>query len=702
MYPVTQEFKEKILLPDRKIYGRVEIDYTDPFLDNSIEAIANENANISYPEQTTDSVNKSIGKVASLDGSWKLDGTYHLYGSGIQLGWWGKQFSDDNGFFIFPFPTLTVTFHSRVIHSLKVVGDEFRKEYPEDFKISLLNTNDEILYEETVTENNQVNWSKEIDPVSQVSKMKLEIYKWNLPHRQAKILEFFTSVKGIYEGEEIISINLLEEIEGASGKTSIGNVSSNEITVTLRNDNTNNRPFDAGNTQSPLYEMLKPNRRIKAYIGIKKDNDDMELVPLGTFWSGDWDVNEKGVSAKVTGWDRLKFLSDTNYGTNGILENCALYDLAVDVLIDAGLNEGEFWIDDELKDYIIPYVLIENKSHREVLRMIAEACLGYVYCDRKGIIRVEGTKPVSQQYEVMVNEQANISYPNQLVDGYEEADGLFASLDGSWNLEGNNILAGDENIQLGWWGKQLSNVNGYFVAPYPKAILSFQPKAIEAIKVVGDEFRKEYPVDYTITIYDSLDNVLSQQNIVGNTDIRSEVEIPENPTNVVKIELEITKWSHPGRQVKILEFIDILKIIEIPPKDYFTKNNPVRYSDMINYVEVEAQPIDAEGNKLDIIKVIAKDDENISQNGLGKFTLKSNSLIQTEEMACNIANRLLESFKIPRRNLDLDWRGNPAVLLRDTISLLEKKETNLYKVTKHELEFSGGLRARLSGRRVIE
>ena len=98
--------------------------------------------------------------------------------------------------------------------------------------------------------------------------------------------------------------------------------------------------------------------------------------------------------------------------------------------------------------------------------------------------------------------------------------------------------------------------------------------------------------------------------------------------------------------------------------------------------------------------MIVKDEDSIIKNGLLKYSLQSNPLIQTEERALDIANRLLEGYSNPRRDLDLEWRGNPALALGDTVSVIDNKEINDYKVVKQELEYTGYLRAKLSGRRV--
>ena len=264
MYAVNSEFIDRIKAQTRRIHGKIQIDYTDPFLDQSITVSANENANISYPEQTADNALRPTGKIASLDGSWVLDGSYILAEKDTQLGWWGSQLAGAGGAFIAPYPALTILIASRPIQSLKVVGDCERAEYPVDFTIKLYDADNTLLYTETITDNTLVNWNKSTTTVTQVVKMVLEITKWSHVGRQAKIVEFFTSIQEMYYGDDIIMINLLEEREVSQGSLPVGNISSNEIDIRLYNAD---RKFDAGNTQSPLYQTLKQNRRIKAWIG---------------------------------------------------------------------------------------------------------------------------------------------------------------------------------------------------------------------------------------------------------------------------------------------------------------------------------------------------------------------------------------------------------------------------------------------------
>ena len=271
MYPVTQDFLDKMKADRRHIEARVVIDYTDPFIDQSIEIEASEQANVSYPQQSADSVDQTTRKYACLDGTWDLtSGEYHLAPSADQLtqqqfGWWGAQFADQDGYFAEPYPTLTVTHLPRPIRQLKVVGDTAREEYPVDFTIKLYAQDDTLLKTETVTGNDQVSWQKALEPeVLDVAKQELVITRWSLPGTCAKIVEFFTSIREVYETGDLVSLRLLEEREASQGSLPVGNISANEVTIVLNNED---KKFDIDNEQSPLKNLLKPNRRIQVWIG---------------------------------------------------------------------------------------------------------------------------------------------------------------------------------------------------------------------------------------------------------------------------------------------------------------------------------------------------------------------------------------------------------------------------------------------------
>jgi hypothetical protein len=621
MYPISQEFQEKIKQQfDRRTFGKVQIDYTSPFLDQSITVAANESANASFPSQTADSVPEPFAKIASLDGSWVLDGTYALAPATTeeaetkQMGWWGKQLTGTGGAFSTPYPTLTVTFFPRPIARLQVVGDSKRQEWPVDFNIKLYDGNNTLLHTETVTGNTGIAWSKVLDePITQVEKMTLEITKWSHAGRQAKILEFFTSIQETYEGDDIILVHLLEEREVSQGSLPVGNISANEIDIRLNNET---RKFDAGNKQSPLYQTLKANRRIKAWLGVDTA-EGKEYVPLGTFWSGDWHVPEDRVYAQTIGRDRLELLRKSTYSTSQVQMNKTLYDLAQNIIQDAGLTEEECYIDTELQQFHVPYAWFDSQSHREALRKVAEACLGQVYCDRNGIIRIEGPSFLQSQTEPVMT--------------ITPSDYFRKDNPAKWSEIANYIEVETQPLRP-------DVAQEVYRSNEPIPITAGQTKTITAY------YNHTPCIEATAT----LENAVSGAQITKATYYAWGADITVTSTNTGTFELVIN-----AKPLKVL-------------------------------------------NKE---KAIAQDEESILDNGMLKYTFPANPLVQTREVAQKIVDTLLAYYKDPRRDVEIEWRGNPALLLGDRIAVIDKDETNEYYATRQELEFDGALRARMSGRR---
>ena len=287
MYPVTQGFHDAMQSNKRRGFVKCQVDYTDPFLDQSIEVDASEQANTSYPEHTADVVAEPGAKFAALDGTWVLGQDYALApgpeeAKFMQMGWWGEKLAGAGGAFTSPYPTLTVMFFSRPIDSLKVVGDSKREEWPVDFEIRLYDENNSVLHTETVTGNTEITWSKPLGAtVTQVVKMTLGITRWSHVGRQVKILEFFSSLQETYEGDEVMLVRLLEEREVGQGTLPIGNISANEIEIRLENSG---HKFDAGNKQSPLYGMLRANRRLRAWLGVTTNTEPVWETMQGDTW----------------------------------------------------------------------------------------------------------------------------------------------------------------------------------------------------------------------------------------------------------------------------------------------------------------------------------------------------------------------------------------------------------------------------------
>lgn len=622
MRVVSEEYKNKIKAQTRKIYSKVQIDYSDPEIEQGVETITNGDNHTSYPFQVFNGREEPSFKYLSLDGSFQLgDDSFGLAPSEKETskysyGLWGNKLSDSNGMFAVPYPKIIMDFIAKPIRSLKLIGDSKRDEYARGFTINLYKE-DVLAYTETVVNNDQINWNKEIPQANEITRMEIEISKWSTANRVIKIMEVFTSIQEIYEGDDIFFIHLLEEKEVSQGSLPVGNISSNEIQIKLNNGD---RSFDAGNKNSDLYGLVKPNRIIRAWIGI-----DGEFIPLGVFWSKDWVVPESDIVATVIARDRLDRLRDNTYSTSIVQTNKNMYELAETVLIDAGLNDEQYWIDEELKQFTVPYAYFNPVTHREALRQISTACLGQVYCNRDGMIRIEGPSYVLNKIVPPITE------------AYEISDDDYFIKD---NPSRQTEIANHITIET---------------RPLKPDTLQEVYLSNEPLNITAEQYR-----DVTIFFNEApcIDVNISIQGV--GTIVNS----------------SIYAW---GANIKI-------------------------YSSTTGTFTLSAM-----GKPLRVIskdKIVVQDGDSIIDNGIIRYNFPSNHLIQNQSTAQIIADKLLQYYKDPKRDLEMDWRGNPALELNDIVVVNDyvrgdDEELGYYYATKQELEYNGGLRAKLSGRRAI-
>lgn len=339
-----------------------------------------------------------------------------------------------------------------------------------------------------------------------------------------------------------------------------------------------------------------------------------EFVPLGTFWSGDWNVPEQDLYAQTTGRDRLELLRKSTYSTSQVQVNQTLYGLAVSIFEDAGLAAEEYFVDEELQDSLVPYSYFEEQSHREALRKIAEACLGQCYCDRDGIIRLEG--------------------PSFLLSKITSVD----------TLTRDDYFSKDNPVK---WS-EVANYIEVETQPLRPDVLQEVYNSNEDVAIILGEVKS------VTAFYNETPCINAVATVTGNAALT-----------------EVTYYSW-GANIKVTGIAN----------GSFT-------------IAINAQPLKVINKN----KIVRQDTDSILDMGTTKYTYPGNPLVQTIAIAEKIADNLLLYYKDPRRDVEIEWRGNPAMLLGNRVTVIDKLEQNDYYVTRQELEFEGALSARMSGRK---
>ena len=383
----------------RRPIAKVDVTFTDPLIDVSINVITSESNRVSYPEQVADLVTDVPQKWFSTnDTDLRLDGTFFPMPSTLQearksqVGWWGSHNSGPSGEFVSPnIPTLSTTFTKRLVQAFTISGDNALNEYPVDFTVTvyLSSGTDYIPIEQmNVTGNTELTYSANfVSSHFSATRLTLEVLKWSKPDRVVKIVEFYTNIKKTYESDDIMFLNILQEFEASEGTLPVGNISCNEMDMTL--ENITDR-FFYENTGSELYTMIKRNRKIQPYLGFEYANGVKEYVPMGLYWSGDWAVSDNGTGASTTARDRFELLRKKEFpwdiAFTEILSNVSVKQLFETVLDSVLTYMYDFYYDiSDLDDtYIIPHFnpeFFKGKSYFAVIKELSAASLAYAFMD---------------------------------------------------------------------------------------------------------------------------------------------------------------------------------------------------------------------------------------------------------------------------------------------------------------------------------
>lgn len=155
-----------------------------------------------------------------------------------------------------------------------------------------------------------------------------------------------------------------------------------DFSLTIEN---RDRLFDVENKTSVIH-YLEIGQEVTARYGYTLPNGEITWIDGCVCRLSDWEANDESMSLSAE--DKIGNLTETYYGGKYYADGISLYDLAVDVLTDAGLDEREYFLDEYLQTVIVHNPL-PCETHKECLQLIANAGRCRLFQDRLGIIRIE-------------------------------------------------------------------------------------------------------------------------------------------------------------------------------------------------------------------------------------------------------------------------------------------------------------------------
>lgn len=631
---------------------KIEALWTDPFV-MSGNVVTSPNVNNfgdldsevveDFLLQTANTKTATPHKYIVNDGTWINDGTWYPVPGTIEeaadneVGWYSAEVAGTSGGFELP-PEMVITFSEvRSVKQVLVAGESTLNEYPTDFNVYIYDSSTNVLNTEThftsSTIQNLLDFTD--DEIIDAKSMKLVLNAWSRGDTIGKITEFFGVIADTFYSDDIVSMDVLEEIEAEGDNPAVGNVSSNELNMEFQNvditkdGETVQDPFLPENTASYLKNSITPNVRLTPYIGFKLPDDSIEYVKMGVFWSTDWDVSEGDFSASVTARDRFELLRQNTFLQNEILSDVTLTEVAEYVLnkarIDIPLNDLEWSISSDLNDFTVNNVWFGEVTYFEALSQIAAACVGRAYCDRDGKIIVE-------------------TYKSNQISGSEDftiSDHFSAT-------------------------REMCELKNYIKSP----VCNLVPEE-EADTVYESEeiFVRNTEADVT-------------QNIRWDDDAVVEHEVVITEQNLITVVVINKKFYPWGAEITFFNF----------------SGTTGSFKYKITGKKLKLSTTDT---------VVVTDGDSIGLYNKQEHEIPENFLVQTYEVALEIATAALSCMSNVRRDIELEVPGNPCTEPGDIASIRTYKKLNIYeefRVIRQQFKaaLQGGLSCQITGRKTID
>ena len=488
-------------------------------------------------------------------------------------------------------------------------------------------------------------------------------------------------------------------------------------------------------------------------------NGDIEWLPPNTCYLKTWKADD--VKAKFTATDQFDYLTGKYYKgvyhSNGI----SLYNLAIDVLNDAGItDERDYYLDPYLKNVIV-YNPMPAVKHSEALQIIANAGRCTLYQDRNKRIRMKAS--FVPDMAVSVNNQTEYSSIDKLLkdtkkDAYAVCSNDFSVVDGSlFFMPETEAL----KTTTGYISNSIADSEGNF-EENPKITISLEAAFVAYGILI--KFRNIWPEEFVITTF--YEDVEVQKKTVVNTELeysdfdefdmfdRMEIEftkgypdsrifidsilindvtdytlsrnldIINNPTGQreskiksISVQRTLYRESTESKEIKTEEIV--LNSGTTQYEIYFT--NPVygleaSLEDSTANVSIlyqssymailEFSNIVTGGT---VVKYIVKGYEYETDNFLytvphyqyGEEKTWKNPLISTMEHARDL-EEWLAAYYLGDVSYNVKWRGDPRTDANDLFYLeLKDRETALVRAYEKQISFSGAWQETIKARKAV-
>ena len=308
MIDVSSEYKEAVRADVRRTHLRLEALIVSPDL---LYGAAATSGVMGYADDyALNDGEETIKRYAALEpGRWALDGTYDLLpdsGKAADAGYVFSALSGAVGAFS-EAQTLRREFSGvTLLRALTVCFSSDEADGVADSFTVRIYRGETAAFQKSFTGNRAARVVIDGVSVSRPTAYEIEIAKWSLPHRRARVAEILPDKKYIWTEDDLTDFSVKHQTDVSCQSMPYGTC---EITI---NDEAG--MFDPRNEYG-IFDTLEERQSVSVSVGVKKPDESFEYVPLGVFYQqgGGW---KTGTFSRLIKWrlvDIIGLLSEREF-----------------------------------------------------------------------------------------------------------------------------------------------------------------------------------------------------------------------------------------------------------------------------------------------------------------------------------------------------------------------------------------------------
>lgn len=379
---------------------------------------------------------------------------------------------------------------------------EFAKAYPTEIRVTYYLNGVQI--GQFISVPTGLAFVDEENHIPECDRIRFEFLGMSEPYRRLRISKMLFGLEKIFNTGDVISTDHTASIDPIS--TSLP---YEKLTMKVSN---HDKDFDPDNPHG-MWEYFENGQPLRVRYGTTVDGET-EWVDAAYLYISDAPKVD-GKSATFTANDALSFLTNTYYKGIWRDEGISLYDLAIDVLHDAGVTS--YSIPTYLRN-TITYAPLPIATHRECLQLIANAgrCVLYTSVDGEIVMKLQ----LNADVEVSDNGHYKWGSSKGIYNGGSMANYITFEPN-KWRVGTSNLFIPTENSaeykHTGFISEEMSDAMGRFLNP-PKLYVGYSlPVSSYQFSIGFDSVNETCASDFNL-IFTNGDEIVKRVEVRGNTE----------------------------------------------------------------------------------------------------------------------------------------------------------------------------------------